>query len=140
MRFNSHRAYHFSIPAGSPRRARNSLRRLMRPRRLEISRRCGSDVIVGANGLGRAHLANPDARLYSVMTEDLCDDEREFFEERAAIGEYDGCRPRPIAEAEATRALEHRRWQLGKIRINRWPDPEREASTDEPCNALRPGS
>jgi len=74
------------------------------------------------------------------MTDDLCDDEREFFEERAAIGEYEGCWPRPIAEAEATRALEHRRWQLGKIRINRWPDCGRDESAGEPFNTPRPGS
>jgi hypothetical protein len=41
---------------------------------------------------------------------DLSEDERELFEERAAIAEYDGGMPRPIAEAEARRAVGHLRW------------------------------
>jgi len=40
----------------------------------------------------------------------MTDDEREMFEERAAIVEYDSGWPRPIAEAEARRALGARRW------------------------------
>ena len=52
------------------------------------------------------------------------EDEREFFEERAAIGEYEGGCPRPIAEAEASRALEHRRWLAGDVRVHHWLDPD----------------
>lgn len=41
---------------------------------------------------------------------DLSEDERELFEERAAIAEYDGGMPRPIAESEARRAVGYLRW------------------------------
>lgn len=45
---------------------------------------------------------------------DLSEYEREFFEERAAIAEFDGGMPRPIAEAEARRAVGHLRWKLSR--------------------------
>lgn len=40
----------------------------------------------------------------------MSDDEREMFEERAAIVEFDSGWPRPIAEAEARRMVGARRW------------------------------
>jgi len=43
----------------------------------------------------------------------MTDDERELFEERAAIVEFDSGWPRPIAEAEARRAVGARRWIEG---------------------------
>lgn len=46
---------------------------------------------------------------------DLSHEERELFEERAAIAEYDGGMPRPIAEAEARRAVGHLRWQRSRL-------------------------
>ncbi len=42
---------------------------------------------------------------------DLSELEQELFEERAAIAEYDARMPRPIAEAEARRAVGQLRWQ-----------------------------
>lgn len=42
---------------------------------------------------------------------ELTDDEREAFEEHAAIAEYDGGLPRLIAEAEGRRMLGQIRWQ-----------------------------
>lgn len=45
---------------------------------------------------------------------DLSEYERELFEERAAIAEFDGGIPRPIAEAEARRAVGYLRWQLSR--------------------------
>lgn len=39
----------------------------------------------------------------------LTEDEREEFEERAAILEYDAGRPRQIAEAQAMRIVERKR-------------------------------
>ncbi len=52
--------------------------------------------------------------------------EREAFEERAAIAEYDGEMSRPVAECEATRMIGEMRWwsQLGSgdgIRVYRAP-------------------
>lgn len=40
----------------------------------------------------------------------MSDDEREMFEERAAIVEFECAWPRPIAEAEARRAVGAHRW------------------------------
>ncbi len=54
------------------------------------------------------------------MRQKLNHDESEFFEERAAIGEFDGGWPRPIAESEARRALDYRRWETGMNSVNRW--------------------
>lgn len=45
---------------------------------------------------------------------DLSEDEQELFEERAAVAEYDGGMPRPIAEAEARRAVGQLRWQRSR--------------------------
>ncbi len=42
----------------------------------------------------------------------MTDDERELFEERAAIAEFEAGWPRPIAEAEARRAVGVKRWFL----------------------------
>ena len=58
-------------------------------------------------------------------------DEKEYFEERAAIGEFDGGWPRPIAEAEAQRALDHHRWQIGVTFVNRWLETTETASQDQ---------
>jgi len=60
------------------------------------------------------------------MKQVLNNDELEFFEERAAIGEFDGGWPRPVAESEARRALDHRRWKAGITNVNGWleaPEP-----------------
>jgi hypothetical protein len=51
--------------------------------------------------------------------------EEEHFEERAAIVEYLTGWPRPMAEAEARRALGERRWWVSMNRA-----PERAARTD----------
>lgn len=46
----------------------------------------------------------------------MTDDERERYEERAAIAEFDNGWPRPIAEAEARRSIGQRRWLLEQHR------------------------
>lgn len=57
------------------------------------------------------------ARQWSSMMESLgglSEDEQELFEEHAAIAEYHGGMPRPIAEAGARRAVGHQRWQQSR--------------------------
>jgi hypothetical protein len=41
----------------------------------------------------------------------VTEDERENFEERAAIVEYEADWPRPIAESEALRSMTQARWK-----------------------------
>jgi hypothetical protein len=67
----------------------------------------------GAGDVRRlAHLMNY-RRLYGLSVDGVGRmrfDEHEAFEERAAIVEFDGGWPRPIAEAEARRMIGMQRW------------------------------
>jgi hypothetical protein len=46
----------------------------------------------------------------------MTENEQEWFEERAAIAEFDGGWPRPIAEAEARRMIGAWRWLKADLR------------------------
>jgi hypothetical protein len=48
--------------------------------------------------------------------------DRELFEERAAVLEYDAGWPRPIAESEATRHVCRSLWERGAFRLATWED------------------
>jgi hypothetical protein len=54
--------------------------------------------------------------------------EREAFEERAAIAEFDGGMSRPVAECEATRMIGEMRWW----RCHGADDPMRRVATPGP--------
>ena len=56
------------------------------------------------------------------MRHDMTDGEREDFEERAAIVEFEHGWPRPIAEAEAQRAVMRARWLSTRYRVG-WIQP-----------------
>ncbi len=108
MRFNSHRAYQF-LDRPCPG---------YRPSGPTTQSRIGHSHL-------QAHRPSHLLSLYSGMAlMPGSEEEREFLEERAAIGEYEGGWPRPIAEAEALRALEHRRWLAGDVGVRHWLDPD----------------
>lgn len=51
---------------------------------------------------------------------ELSEAERELFDERAAVLEYEAVGPRPIAESDAIREVVHRRWLRREFRLGSW--------------------